>query len=950
MPAPFAQITRAEFDELLQRFPFTRHVNAVHMHHTWRPTHAQYRGHDTIVSMWRHHTQTNGWSDIAQHITIAPDGSIWLGRNWNRPPASAAGHNGNSVAGPFMFEIIGDFDTGQDRFQDAQRETVLQVIAAVQKRFGLAPETLMFHNMMSSKTCPGSAIAYETCLEEVQKRLAGPVRGARSRARAVTARDLPFAQSLEAPVERMRRAIALLTRELPATRGEEADAEHEDQTPLELERRSRGGAEIRAGITAEMLAALRPHVVNLRGGQFSRDGLMTTSPEDVDALFADALPRALRAAKAQGTKLRLLIFAHGGLVSESAGLQIAHKHLAWWSANGVYPINIVWETGLGETVADLLRKTQQQGERSILSDFVTDPIIEAALRVLPMQTVWSGMKRAAEQAVAAEGGARHVAEKLRAFTDAHKADVELHAVGHSAGAVFHSHFLAACRALKVPSFRSAHFLAPAVRVDTFVERLGALLGPAKGVDHLTVFTMTKAFERDDHCAHIYRKSLLYLVSASAEAERDALILGLEESLRASAECRALLGLSGNPSALGEVVWSKTDHDDGRSASRSTSHGGFDDDPTTLGSVVRRVLGKADADPVVPYAPLAATGARGADWAAQIDWPEPLRTVRPRPAPHRAGFGAAAPETRAATAGGSGRRRALCIGIDDYRIRPLAGCVADAELWAQTLTAIGFEPPRMLLNGAATRTAIVQAMDDIVGSAEPGDIVVIQFAGHGTRLPDVDRDEPDSEDEALCPIDFPDGAFLLDDDIAGICSRIPDGVNVTFFTDCCHSGTVTRLGLGAAAGPGGDERARFVPADESMKAAHVRYRAQLQASRAAPPPRTAQREVLFSACRSDEVAWETNGQGEFTVRATGIVRQGGEGLTHEAFHAQVIRAFGAQPRQHPELHCAPEATGRALLGAVSAPLAAVAAPSGGRDDLVTELTALLKRYGGPAAGA
>jgi hypothetical protein len=60
MPAPFKQISREQFAELLSKFPFERKINAVHMHHTWKPTRAQYRGHDTIVGMWRFHTETNG--------------------------------------------------------------------------------------------------------------------------------------------------------------------------------------------------------------------------------------------------------------------------------------------------------------------------------------------------------------------------------------------------------------------------------------------------------------------------------------------------------------------------------------------------------------------------------------------------------------------------------------------------------------------------------------------------------------------------------------------------------------------------------------------------------------------------------------------------------------------------------------------------------------------------
>ncbi|MGH9893584.1 MAG: caspase family protein, partial [bacterium] len=116
MPKPFHQLTLEQFVELLDKFPFERKIESVHMHHTWRPNRSQYRGLSTIESMWAFHTTGQGWSDIAQHISIAPDGSIWTGRNWNQPPASAKGFNGNAAAGPFMFETIGDFDRGKDAF------------------------------------------------------------------------------------------------------------------------------------------------------------------------------------------------------------------------------------------------------------------------------------------------------------------------------------------------------------------------------------------------------------------------------------------------------------------------------------------------------------------------------------------------------------------------------------------------------------------------------------------------------------------------------------------------------------------------------------------------------------------------------------------------------------------------------------------------------------------
>ena len=170
MPQPFRPLTPAEFGALLQSFRFTRDITAVHMHHTWRPNHAQYAGLPTIEGMWRYHVQ-QGWGDIAQHVTIAPDGTIWTGPDWNRAPASAVGHNGSAARGPFMFEMIGDFDAGHDRLTGRQRDAVIDVIARVQDRFGLPVESLTFHNQMTTqKSCPGTGIRRSDIIAAVRDR------------------------------------------------------------------------------------------------------------------------------------------------------------------------------------------------------------------------------------------------------------------------------------------------------------------------------------------------------------------------------------------------------------------------------------------------------------------------------------------------------------------------------------------------------------------------------------------------------------------------------------------------------------------------------------------------------------------------------------------------------------------------------------------------------------
>jgi hypothetical protein len=133
---------------------------------------------------------------------------------------------------------------------------------------------------------------------------------------------------------------------------------------------------------------------------------------------------------------------------------------------------------------------------------------------------------------------------------------------------------------------------------------------------------------------------------------------------------------------------------------------------------------------------------------------------------------------------------------------------------------------------------------------------------------------------------------------------------------------------AGDGDGRDRRARFLRATPEMEAAHQRFRERLGGMRAAPKrTQASMRQVVFSASRDHEVAFETSGHGDFTVRATRVLAAGVAGLTHEGFQARVDAAFGDGARQHPELDCHPSARTRPLLAPVAAASGMAAAVTG-----------------------
>src|SRR5207249_1083228 len=65
------------------------------------------------------------------------------------------------------------------------------------------------------------------------------------------------------------------------------------------------------------LVALRPHVVTLHDGLFAPHGMIPTTSRDVDAIFDQHLPRWWTA---HAGPLRIVLWAHGGLNDEAAGL------------------------------------------------------------------------------------------------------------------------------------------------------------------------------------------------------------------------------------------------------------------------------------------------------------------------------------------------------------------------------------------------------------------------------------------------------------------------------------------------------------------------------------------------------------------------------------------------------------------------------------------------------
>ena len=146
-------------------------------------------------------------------------------------------------------------------------------------------------------------------------------------------------------------------------------------------------------------------------------------------------------------------------------------------------------------------------------------------------------------------------------------------------------------------------------------------------------------------------------------------------------------------------------------------------------------------------------------------------------------------------------RGLVIGIDRYvdpKIPHLEGAVNDARDLHRALAGAGVEDLVVLVDRAATRNRIAAEWKALVERADPGDTLVLTFAGHGTQEAErVAGSERDGKDEVLLLGGFryagPGTRERIRDDALNRWFLDAGGqrLRVIFVADACHSGTLTR---------------------------------------------------------------------------------------------------------------------------------------------------------------
>lgn len=352
----------------------------------------------------------------------------------------------------------------------------------------------------------------------------------------------------------------------------------------------------RAG-QAISLAEIRPYVIDVaNNGDLSDQGDYWTTEDDLRRLFMETIPQRTR----QWSKRRVMVFIHGGLNSEK---NAAKRILAYRDVclkNEIYPLHIMWESDWLSSTKNLLKDKFTDADTRAGGTFL-DHLREARDRVLeltlarPAGKLWAEMKENARLASERANGAMRLVVKYAGYAKAQMAaeegdEWELHVVAHSAGSIFAAHAIDPLKELGI-NWRSLQLIAPAMRMDLFRSKVSAHIDRGE-CPRPTLYVLSDVGELDDDVGP-YGKSLLYLVSNALEGTRGVPLLGMQKYLEQEGDIRNLLDrdIDGLPG----IVISGVEGPVGAIA-KSDTHGGFDNDPNTMNSVMRRILGNTPRYP------------------------------------------------------------------------------------------------------------------------------------------------------------------------------------------------------------------------------------------------------------------------------------------------------------------------------------------------------------------
>lgn len=148
------------------------------------------------------------------------------------------------------------------------------------------------------------------------------------------------------------------------------------------------------------------------------------------------------------------------------------------------------------------------------------------------------------------------------------------------------------------------------------------------------------------------------------------------------------------------------------------------------------------------------------------------------------------------------KKALLVGINYKGSQyELQGCVNDVDNFYTLLTTFfGYKPENIVCltetlasPNHPNKQTIMDAINWLLLNQADGDNLLFYYSGHGSNIPDLNKDEKDMIDEVIVPLDFEKAGFITDDWLkTNLVNNVKNNVTLYSFFDSCNSGTVLDL--------------------------------------------------------------------------------------------------------------------------------------------------------------
>ncbi len=150
----FILMDREELRTYIEGLKGVKTFKTIQQHHTASPAYKDVKNNHIALmkSMEIYHVRSLNMSEIAQHFSTFPDGTICVGRPLTK---DGGGFLSPGNKDSITIENVGNFDS--DDMTEEQKQSIILLNALLCKKFNIAPSTstLIYHCWVQNKSCPG---------------------------------------------------------------------------------------------------------------------------------------------------------------------------------------------------------------------------------------------------------------------------------------------------------------------------------------------------------------------------------------------------------------------------------------------------------------------------------------------------------------------------------------------------------------------------------------------------------------------------------------------------------------------------------------------------------------------------------------------------------------------------------------------------------------------------